>query len=500
MRRGRRQTVQSAGMGAILAALVIFLVLKCLPAVQTIGISFQNYNPMMGTKGSAFVGLQNYSRLFSSPYFASLRANSLILGVLGIAVPCGLAFLLAVPVSGAVSGKNAGYILAALLFPAFIPELTILRAIPTESFYWKYLLAAGIKTMFFALFLASLLGWLAEGREKKSMSGMVCGILLTAGCKMICIFSPNENLVLMLQNPQIYHKADIFDTYTYRTGLMQMDFSAASAAWSAKLLFQLPFLLAAVVLGSIFIKNYLIPDEDDFGLGSMGRVVPKSGLAAVIVAGTAAITALVLVAAAGTAGGNPGGTAMGLSKAVFVTAGNTGLAVLAFSVFTILASYGVYSLFGPVGLLFCGILIFISGNSIGEHLFWRGAGMMNTQIPVVFSHFINGTLVLSLAVIGLVIHGGRGAGFSEYLKKMLPYFVLFTGLFAAQMWGEWSSYMLYTMDSSKWGLGMLARQYEMADTGSAAAYWLLGGAPFIMGLLSVIFFGWYTKKENYDYI
>src|SRR5690625_1996608 len=62
----------------LLPSLIMLLIFKYIPIFGNI-IAFQGYNIFRGVLDSEFVGLDNFSRLFSNPEFYSVLANTLII-------------------------------------------------------------------------------------------------------------------------------------------------------------------------------------------------------------------------------------------------------------------------------------------------------------------------------------------------------------------------------------------------------------------------------------
>ena len=64
-------------------------------------------------------------------------------------------------------------------------------------------------------------------------TGVVLAIAVLAG--IANIMSSDFEFASMLQNPLIYERADVVDTYTYRSGLMQMNLASHPPLWAVKI-------------------------------------------------------------------------------------------------------------------------------------------------------------------------------------------------------------------------------------------------------------------------
>ncbi len=87
----------SKKVGAFLIALPALIALsltKLLPAVQSVILSFKNYNMFKGIAQSEPVGLDNYIALFQNDMFAGVIKNSIVISALSILFTCVLGILL----------------------------------------------------------------------------------------------------------------------------------------------------------------------------------------------------------------------------------------------------------------------------------------------------------------------------------------------------------------------------------------------------------------------
>ena len=67
----------------LLPGFVSLILFKLLP-VGGMVIAFQNYSAFLGIRGSEWIGLENFRRMFSDPYMITLIKNTIILAVLSV--------------------------------------------------------------------------------------------------------------------------------------------------------------------------------------------------------------------------------------------------------------------------------------------------------------------------------------------------------------------------------------------------------------------------------
>ncbi len=234
-------------------------------------IAFQNYKPMRGISGSAFVGFRHFSEFFSSVGAWRLVRNTLLLNALMLlfAFPASILFALminqmrdslykktiqtvtymphfiaTVVVCGLISEfSQASQLLNDLLaFFGFqrknlLSQPSYFRAIYVLSEIWQHL---GWGTI---IYLATLSGVDLSLHEAAAIDGAgrlrrIFHINLPALMPVITIqlilrigrmMSLGHEKVLLLYNPLTYETADILSTFVYRRGLQEMDYSYGAA-------------------------------------------------------------------------------------------------------------------------------------------------------------------------------------------------------------------------------------------------------------------------------
>ncbi|WP_053377148.1 ABC transporter permease [Paenibacillus sp. FJAT-27812] len=251
--------------------ILFFLLFKYVPLLGSV-IAFQNYNLFAGFKGSPWVGLAHFKRMFSHYDFIRILGNTLLLGiydlVFAFSAPIVLALLLNevrlalykkivqtiiyaphflswVIVSGIFVGilsPSSGVINAIIGWFGFEPiyflgEDSYIRTILVSSGLWR---DVGWGTI---IYLAALAGINPDLYEAAEMDGasrwrQTLAITLPALLPVITILfllkigdflDYGFERVFVFQNPLNLQNSEILDTYIYKAGLNQMQYSYATA-------------------------------------------------------------------------------------------------------------------------------------------------------------------------------------------------------------------------------------------------------------------------------
>lgn len=251
--------------------ILFFLLFKYVPLLGSV-IAFQNYNLFAGFKGSPWVGLAHFKRMFSHYDFLRILGNTLLLGiydlVFAFTAPIVLALLLNevrlalykkivqtiiyaphflswVIVSGIFVGvlsPSSGVVNAIIgwfgIEPIyFLGEDSYIRTILVSSGLWR---DVGWGTI---IYLAALAGINPDLYEAAEMDGasrwrQTLSITLPALLPVITILfllkigdflDYGFERVFVFQNPLNLQNSEILDTYIYKAGLNQMQYSYATA-------------------------------------------------------------------------------------------------------------------------------------------------------------------------------------------------------------------------------------------------------------------------------
>jgi putative aldouronate transport system permease protein len=273
-----------------LPGLFYFLLFKYVPLMGSV-IAFQDFNLFNGITGSKWVGLKHFERMFSHYDFLNILKNTLLLGIYDIlfafTAPIVLALLLNevrlvlykkivqtimyaphflswVIVSGIFVGilsPESGVLNVMLgwfgLDPIyFLGDDSYIRSVLVGSGLWR---DVGWGTIIYLAALAGINPDLYEaaeidgaGRWKQTLSITIPALLpvitILFLLKIGDFLDYGFERVFVFQNPLNIRNSEILDTYIYKAGLKQLQFSYATAIGVFKSVVGLFLLLIANTL------------------------------------------------------------------------------------------------------------------------------------------------------------------------------------------------------------------------------------------------------------
>lgn len=253
-----------------LPVLIVLILFSYLPMYGVV-IAFQQYQPLKGIAGSPWVGLKHFENLFSLPEFPLLFRNTLVISLGKIfftqLVALGFALLLNEVIHRAFkrSVQTIVYlphflswiILGGLFLDIFSLNGIVNRAITALggepiSFFgtaglfqpivvgthvWKEF---GWSAIIYLAALTNVDPQLHEaaaidgaGRLQRiwhvTLPGILPAVLLVAALSLGNILNAGFEQILVLYNPAVRSTAEVLETYVYRKGLEQAQYSLATA-------------------------------------------------------------------------------------------------------------------------------------------------------------------------------------------------------------------------------------------------------------------------------
>ena len=266
---------------------VIFFLLFSYGPMLNVDIAFRKFHPMFGKQ--EWVGLENFARLLTTPKFLTTLGNTLSISLVNLFLNMLLSVVFALMLNEVTNVFFKRAVQTAVYLPHFLswvvvasifimvlspntgftgPIYEMLGITPenplTNSRLWRVIYHAINAWKSFGygaiVYLAAITGIdpvLYEaasidgaGKWKQTMhitlpalTGTMLVVLILNLSKVLNVFDS----VFVLQNPLVYGVSDVLGTYTYRLGLVERDYSFATAVG----LFR--SFVAAVL---IFISNY----------------------------------------------------------------------------------------------------------------------------------------------------------------------------------------------------------------------------------------------------
>ena len=270
-RRARADWKRNRALYLLVVPVIIFYIVFHYKPMYGAIIAFKDYTPALGVGGSPWVGLDNFTRFFTGPYFGRLLKNTVLLSVYELAVgfpaPIILALLLnelrnrkfkslAQTVSYlphfismiVVTGMITNFAMTSGLFNDLIvffggersPLLQnpkLYRTIYVASSVWQ---EAGWGSIIYLSALAGVDSQLYEaasidgaGKWKQlihvTMPAIAPTIIVMLILRMGTLMSLGYEKTILLYNPSTYETADIISSYIYRVGLLDQDWSYSTA-------------------------------------------------------------------------------------------------------------------------------------------------------------------------------------------------------------------------------------------------------------------------------
>lgn len=255
----------------IMPAVIYFLVYHYYPMYGMI-ISLFDYVPTKGITGSDFVGLKHFKAFLSDPYFFRTMRNTLSINLLLLVFGFPFPVIFAILLNELRSSKLRKITQTITYMPHFISTVvicglmldfcksngmisSIVTSISGQEPFNLFSQSTYFQPLYVLMCIWQEFGWdsiiyfaaltgidqsLYEAadidganRWKKIVHVTIPGIAPTIVILLIMRIGNMMTLgwdkILLLYNPMVYEKADVISTYVYRIGLMNFEYSFATA-------------------------------------------------------------------------------------------------------------------------------------------------------------------------------------------------------------------------------------------------------------------------------
>ena len=255
----------------VIPPVLYFIIFKYIPISNAV-IAFKDYNVVQGIWGSDWVGTKNFDAFFSNPVFWTLLQNTFFLSLYTIVVGFPIPIILALALNEIRQGffkrtvqmvTYAPYFISTVVMVSMIilllsPRLGIInqalgifgissidflgnpdffRHIYVWSDVWQ---TAGYSAVIYLAALAGIDPTLYEAakvdgasRFQKIINVDLPGLVPTATIILVLsvgnIMAVGFEKAFLLQNPLNLSNSEIISTYVYKTGLLNADYSMATA-------------------------------------------------------------------------------------------------------------------------------------------------------------------------------------------------------------------------------------------------------------------------------
>ena len=211
-----KKDLQRNGMiyAMLIPVLVYYAIFKFGPMFG-LYISFIDYKPARGIFGSKFVGLKWFKSFFSDYYFGRLLINTVRIAVADL-LTFPLPVILALLINELKNKKFSKTAQTLLYVPHFISTVVICGIVITLTNSTGAITA--VLHNFFGI------------KEQALLNNVIAPtIVIMLILKMGKIFNVGYERVMLLYNPAIYNTADVINTYVYRKGMIDAQFSYSTA-------------------------------------------------------------------------------------------------------------------------------------------------------------------------------------------------------------------------------------------------------------------------------
>ena len=252
-------------------------------------IAFFDYNPGLGLSGSPFVGLKHFRRFFGDPNFLLILRNTVAISALNIAFNTFFPLAFGILLNELRHRRYKKLVQTVSYLPHFISYIVVaniaLTALGSNGFLVKLFMAIGIWERPVLLFgtpkafwwlisginIWKEIGWNAiiyiasmagidhalyeaamvdgAGRFRRVWSITLPGIAPTVVVLLIMripsIFSAGFDPSYLLGNAMVWDYSEVIDTYVYRLGLMQAQYSMATAVGFVRMLIGIVLIVSA---------------------------------------------------------------------------------------------------------------------------------------------------------------------------------------------------------------------------------------------------------------
>lgn len=444
-------------------ALLLLAVFLLLPFFHALLLSLEDYNLAKGLFGSNWVGLENFSALFSSTYFPQILRNSFVMGLGSFFLGSGYVFAASYGLACVKNSWARCGIVSALLLPVLLPAADVAAHLSPAAFLQSpalYPLLPILSEVFCIAPIAVAAGMFVRGRGTPARTA-----LFVAGCyacvRLALLFSGDAQFLMLTYNPQVYSTADTFSTFQYRNGLQEGQYSFSSAVFITKFLLQL-IPAAAGAIGLVLLARR--PAQAELRqTGTVARAL--AALPFALIGIIVFFIALVRGAGGMSLLSNELAAQSILLGIVYAVIGCVLAGLVAGSLACAMSAGGRI---GSAVALCVGIaLLLCTGNEMGHYLQMRQLGLVNSAGAVIIQYMLYG---LFGAFLLFAAAGGRTeGGLSAFLRTVAGSGVVLLGIAFAIFFSNAYVPMLYLTDRNSFPIGLVLRQLLMGASGGTTA-------------------------------
>lgn len=257
--------------GMLVLPLTYYVVFRYIP-IYNAQIAFKDFRALAGVEGSPWIGFEHFQAFFKSFYFNELIINTVIFSTAKLILGLPVAILLALAIHESKLLRFRSLVQTATYLPHFLSWVIVFGILlsmfsPSSGMINDAIIALGGRPISFLtspdwfrqivvgsdiwketgwstiLYLAALLGINPDLYEAAdvdgasrtqrvwhiSIPGIIPVIVLVTLLRIGNILDGGFNQIYVLYSVPVYNVGDIIDTWVYRSGILDFQFSLATA-------------------------------------------------------------------------------------------------------------------------------------------------------------------------------------------------------------------------------------------------------------------------------
>lgn len=488
-------------------AIILAIALKVVPLINAFRLPFIDFQPAKGMSHSPRVGLENFSKLFSTFHFKNVFLNTIVMNIEFILLSSAIAILLGLSLSAIEKKWLRNIFIVAFIIPFFLPTsvfsyicVSILSIRPFSFLPSIQTLTdpQNFRPIFIAIESLKISGLLSvvvlafvDNPKQNSKSRLIlafraAGLFLLI--QLSSILSSDFEMLQAFQNPQVYEVADTIDTFVFRSGLLNAQYSQTATIWFIKFIIQFPIVIAVYyIIKSIFGISQSDEKEDFNATDSGNDVSSAAGIIGILI--SCLYTFLLVVPFIATLTTKSWSSTEQTAQ-LFQNANipkNYIIYLILTLVSTLINFFITITLAYPLTQpssggrktyeVFLLILLAAGQGGIHEYLFYRTLGMVNTFYP----HILNGFFsIMNVLVLGSIFAKEKKFNnFSEYFRTIQRPAMALAGLQFIMIWNSYyPSQLFYIASHAMFSPAMMFRNIDLGGAGAIS----------IMSNISVLLF------------
>lgn len=255
----------------LLPGFIYFILFRYLP-LWNAQIAFKDFKPLLGVFDSPWAGFKHFTTFFNSYYFSELIRNTLIFSLAKLILGMPIAIILAISLYESIFYRFRSLVQTVAYMPHFLSWVIMLGILlmllsPTDGLVNQIIKAMGGKSIAFLtspkwfrgvviisdvwketgwstiLYLAALMSIdttlfesaAVDGASRLqrirhiSLPGIVDTIVIVTLLRLGNVLDAGFNQIFVLYSLPVYSVGDILDTWVYRQGILEFQFSLATA-------------------------------------------------------------------------------------------------------------------------------------------------------------------------------------------------------------------------------------------------------------------------------